>query len=121
MDAYTPSSWPGARPPSLLLADGRAIYDLFGTGFTLLRFADVDVAPIVAAAADRKVALEVVDVRDDHARRLYQRDLVLIRPDQHVAWRDDTAPNDPGVLIDRVRGATSPGSGPTSVKGKERQ
>jgi hypothetical protein len=92
-----------------------------GNGFTLLRFADVDVAPIVAAAADRKVALEVVDVRDDHARRLYQRDLVLIRPDQHVAWRDDTAPNDPGVLIDRVRGATSPVSGPTSVKGKERQ
>ena len=54
MDAYTPSSWPGARPPSLFLADGRAIFDLFGTGFTLLRFADIDVTPIVAAAADRE-------------------------------------------------------------------
>ena len=106
MDAYTPSSWPGARPASLFLADGRAIFDLFGTGFTLLRFADVDVAPIAAAAADRKVPLEVVDVRDDHARALYERDLVLIRPDQHVAWRGSALPSDPCTVIDRVRGAS---------------
>ncbi len=105
MDAYTPSSWPGARPPSLFLADGRAIFDLFGTGFTLLRFADIDAVPLVAAAADRNVPLEVVDVRDDHARQLYQRDLVLIRPDQHVAWRGNTAPSDPGAVVDRIRGA----------------
>ncbi len=107
-DAYTPSSWPGTRPPSLFLADGRAIFDVFGTGFTLLRFAAVDVDPIVAAAADRKVPLEVVDVRDIHARALYERDLVLIRPDQHVAWRGDTAPTEPGAVIDRVRGVSSP-------------
>ncbi|HUO40428.1 MAG TPA: FAD-dependent monooxygenase [Mycobacterium sp.] len=105
MHAYTPSSWPGARPPSLFLQDGQAIFDLFGRGFTLLRFADIDVARMVAAAADRKVPLDVVDVRDGHARQLYQRDLVLIRPDQHVAWRGDTAPSDPGDVIDRVRGA----------------
>jgi hypothetical protein len=114
MDAYTPSSWPGARPPSLLLADGRAIYDLFGTGFTLLRFADVDVASIVAAAADRKVPLEVVDFGDDHARALYERDLVLIRPDQHVAWRGDTVPRDPGAVVDRVRGVAA--LAPTSIE-----
>jgi hypothetical protein len=59
----------------------------------------------VAAAADRKVPLDVVDVRDSHARHLYQRDLVLIRPDQHVAWRANTVPSDAGYVIDRVRGA----------------
>ena len=105
VDAYTPSSWPGARPPSLFLADGRALFDLFGRGLTLLRFADIDVGPFLGAAAERSVPLEVVDVRDDHARRLYQRALVLIRPDQHVAWRGSTAPSDPGAVIDRVRGA----------------
>ncbi len=105
MDAYTPSTWPGARPPSLFLKDGRAIFDLFGAGFTLLRFADIDVAPIVAAAADLGVPLDVVDLRDSHARHLYQRDLVLIRPDQHVAWRANTVPSDAGDVIDRVRGA----------------
>ncbi len=104
-DAYTPSSWAGARPPSLFLADGRAIFDLFGTGFTLLRFADIDVTPIVAAAADRNVPLDVVDIRDDHARQLYQRDLVLIRPDQHVAWRGDAVPADSAAVVDHVRGA----------------
>ena len=105
MHAYTPSSWPGARPPSLFLADGRAIFDRFGTGFTLLRFADIDVAPIVAVATDRRMPLDVIDVADGHARQLYERDLVLIRPDQHVAWRGNTVPAAAAAVIDRVRGA----------------
>ena len=105
MDEYTPSTWPGARPPSLHLQDGRAIFDLFGRGFTLLRFADCDVSALLDAAEERNVPLEVVDVRDTHARALYERDLVLLRPDQHVAWRGDTAPADPLHVIDRVRGA----------------
>ena len=122
MDAYTPGSWPGARPPSLFLADGRAIFDLFGTGFTLLRLADIDVAPIVAAAADRNVPLDVLDVRDDHARQLYERDLVLIRPDQHVAWRANTVPADPGGVVDRVRGAAAPvGSAPKFIPRSPRE
>ena len=53
VDAYTPSSWPGARPPSLFLADGRALFDMFGRGLTLLRFADIDVGPFLGAAAER--------------------------------------------------------------------
>jgi hypothetical protein len=101
---YTPSTWPGVRAPSLLLADGRAIFDLFGTGFTLLRFTDTDVTPMVDAAAERGMPLDVVDIRDPQARRRYQRDLVLIRPDQHVAWRGNTVANDPLAVIDRVRG-----------------
>jgi 2-polyprenyl-6-methoxyphenol hydroxylase-like FAD-dependent oxidoreductase len=105
MDAYVPSTWPGARPPSVLLADGRALFDLFGPGFTLLRFAEHAVDTLVEAAARRGVPLDVVDVSDPHARSLYERDLVLIRPDQHVAWRGDTVPANPIDLIDRVRGA----------------
>jgi 2-polyprenyl-6-methoxyphenol hydroxylase-like FAD-dependent oxidoreductase len=107
MDEYTPSTWPGARPPHVRLADGRAIFDLLGTEFTLLRFDDVDVAGLVSAAEARGVQLEVVDVRDPHARHLYERDLVLLRPDQHVAWRGDVAPASPLAVIDRVRGATT--------------
>ncbi|MBU6529657.1 FAD-dependent monooxygenase [Streptomyces mayonensis] len=106
MDEYTPSTWPGARPPSVLLQDGRALFDLFHHhGFTLLRFADHDVTALTAAAAERGVPLEVVDVRDVHTRALYERDLVLIRPDQHVAWRGDTAPLEPVRVMDRIRGA----------------
>ncbi|WP_052425256.1 FAD-dependent monooxygenase [Streptomyces fulvoviolaceus] len=105
MDEYTPSTWPGARPPSVLLQDGRALFDLFHHGFTLLRFADHDVTALTAAAAERGVPLEILDVRDARARALYERDLVLVRPDQHVAWRGDTPPAEPLHVIDRVRGA----------------
>jgi hypothetical protein len=97
-----PGSERGRR--ARFLEDGRAIFDLFGKGFTLLRFTDIDVAPIVDAATDRAMPLDVVDIRDPHARRLYQRDLVLIRPDQHVAWRSSTVASDPLAVIDCVRG-----------------
>ena len=106
MHAYTPGTQPGARPPSLLLEDGQAIFDLFGLGFTLLRFVDLDVDSIAAAAAERGMPLKIVDIRDDHSRKLYERDLVLVRPDHHVAWRGDTVPDQPGAILDRVRGAT---------------
>ena len=105
MDRFVPSTWPGVRAPSLFLADGSAILDRLGRGFTLLRFADVDASALEEAAAERRVPLEVVDVRDERARRLYERDLVLVRPDQHVAWRGDEAPADARAVIDRVRGA----------------
>ncbi len=105
MDRFVPSTWPGVRAPSLFLADGSAILDRLGRGFTLLRFADVDASALEEAAAERRVPLEVVDVRDERARRLYERDLVLVRPDQHVAWRGDDAPADARAVIDRVRGA----------------
>jgi hypothetical protein len=51
------------------------------------------------------VPLDVVDVRDAHAHALYERDLVLIRPDQHVAWRGNREPADPLDVVDRIRGA----------------
>jgi 2-polyprenyl-6-methoxyphenol hydroxylase-like FAD-dependent oxidoreductase len=105
MDRYEPSSWPGVRVPSLFLDDGSAIFDRLGKGFTLLRFAAIDTAPLESAARERGVPLEVVDVRDEKARRLYERDLVLVRPDQHVAWRGSQAPDDALAVIDRVRGA----------------
>jgi 2-polyprenyl-6-methoxyphenol hydroxylase-like FAD-dependent oxidoreductase len=105
LHAYTPGTQPGTRPPSLFLEDGQAIFDLFGLGFTLLRFADLDVDTVAAAAAERGMPLKVVDIRDDHARTLYERDLVLIRPDHHVAWRGDAVPDNPGAILDRVRGA----------------
>ena len=34
-------------------------------------------------------------------------DLVLSRPDQHVAWRGNAAPAEPLSLIDHVRGAAN--------------
>jgi 2-polyprenyl-6-methoxyphenol hydroxylase-like FAD-dependent oxidoreductase len=105
MGRYVPSTWPGVRVPSLFLDDGSALFDRLGKGFTLLRFARADVHALEEAASRRGLPLEVVDVRDAKARALYERDLVLVRPDQHVAWRGDAAPEDAQDVIDRVRGA----------------
>ncbi|AEG50179.1 2,4-dichlorophenol 6-monooxygenase [Sphingobium chlorophenolicum L-1] len=102
---YVPSTWPGVRAPHLFLTDGTAIFDRFGSWFTLLAFTDADCGPLVDAAEQRGVPLTVVRIEDAHARAIYERDFVLVRPDQHVAWRGDAMPADPLTVIDRIRGA----------------
>jgi hypothetical protein len=52
------------------------------------------------------VPFAVLDVPDAAVRDLYGRDLALVRPDQHVAWRGNELPDDPDGLIARVVGAT---------------
>jgi hypothetical protein len=44
-------------------------------------------------------------VRSREASQLYRHKLVLVRPDQHVAWRGDEEPADMLGLVDLVRGA----------------
>ena len=104
---YEPSAVPGGRAPHHWLADGRALFDGLGSGFTLLRLAETapDGAELASAAAARGVPLRVVTANDDGLRDRYQRDLALIRPDQHVAWRGNTEPADAAGLIARAIGA----------------
>jgi Aromatic-ring hydroxylase, C-terminal len=47
----------------------------------------------------------VADIEDPDAAALYERRLVLVRPDGHIAWRGDASPTDAVGLIDRARGA----------------
>jgi len=51
--------------------------------------------------------LKVLELNDQAIRALYGRSLVLIRPDQHVAWRGDVLPSNCLGLVDIVRGAAS--------------
>jgi hypothetical protein len=80
---------------------------LFGPGFTLLRLdaRDEDVSALLAAARERRVPLQLVDIDEPMVVKLYERRLVLVRPDGNVAWRADAAPADAAALIDVVRGA----------------
>jgi 2-polyprenyl-6-methoxyphenol hydroxylase-like FAD-dependent oxidoreductase len=106
-ETYTPSARPGMRAPHQWLKDGRSILDLFGRNFTLLHFGNAteDVHAIASAAAARHMPLTTVSLDDEKARALYERRLVLVRPDGHVAWRGDALPPDPGAILDRARGA----------------
>jgi 2-polyprenyl-6-methoxyphenol hydroxylase-like FAD-dependent oxidoreductase len=103
-DSYTPLDRPGARAPHFWLEPGRALFDECGQGFTLLDFgAPGGAAALMRAAESCKMPVKVLRLEkapDD----LYRHKLVLIRPDQHIAWHGDSVA-DAGAVIDRVRGA----------------
>ncbi|HEY2987353.1 MAG TPA: 2-polyprenyl-6-methoxyphenol hydroxylase, partial [Candidatus Binatia bacterium] len=95
------------RAPHAWLGDGRSILDLFGRGFTLLVFASNRADKSAFASAAKKVGLplEVIGLNESEAREIYERPLVLVRPDGHVAWRGASVPADAAQVLDRVRGA----------------
>ncbi len=105
---YVPTTRPGSRAPHAWLKDGRSTLDLFGRGFVLLQFGDDDVTPLVEAADRRAVPLKLIRLHDPAVASLYEKCLVLVRPDGHVAWRGDELPRDPLGVVDRVRGALDP-------------
>ena len=69
--------------------------------------AATDGKALADAAAQRAVPLKIVDLTDGKIAALYERKLVLVRPDGHVAWRGDACPSPTEALavIDRLRGA----------------
>jgi hypothetical protein len=106
MRDFTPSTVPGCQIPHLRLSDRRSLYDALGPEFTLIRSDPrVQVSGLVSAASQKGVPLTVLDLDAPDARSLYRENLVLVRPDQHVAWRGDKEPASPIQLIDTVRGA----------------
>lgn len=94
---YTPNAIPGSRAPHVWLGD-TALYDRLGPEFTLLRFGGV--------TGDLGPAIPVLDLDDATVRALYGADYVLIRPDQHVAWRGNEI-GDAAALVDTVWGRTA--------------
>ena len=89
---YTPTSWPGGRPPHITLSDGTPIFDRFGKYWTFLVFTDHESGQqlLVEAAKSLGIPLQLVDLsKEQSAKNLYEKELILIRPDQHVAWRAD--------------------------------
>ncbi|HYW60165.1 MAG TPA: FAD-dependent oxidoreductase [Xanthobacteraceae bacterium] len=106
-NTYVQSASPGSRAPHVWLAPGRSTLDLFGKGFALLGFgADpADVEAVLTAARSRGVPVSFTAIDHTEAAALYECKLALVRPDGHVAWRGDHAPDDPLAVIDRIRGA----------------
>jgi 2-polyprenyl-6-methoxyphenol hydroxylase-like FAD-dependent oxidoreductase len=106
---YNPTTLPGSRAPHAWLSDGRSILDLFGKGFTLLRLGNDAPQPsaLERAFAQRGVPLSTVTIADPAIWTLYERSVVLVRPDGHVAWRGEAMPADPLAVADRVRGASA--------------
>ena len=86
---YIPSARPGCLAPHGWLDDGRSLYDAFGFGFALVIAEGADEAQIALfedEASRLNVPLQVIRP-GARITDLYQADLALVRPDQHVAWR----------------------------------
>lgn len=110
-DSYVPSTWPGCRAPHVTMPDGTSLLDYFGRGFVLVTSSGSDEEPLVAAARRRGVPLTVVALPDPVAVHVYEKALVLVRPDGHVAWRGDQPPADPEGVLAHVCGVVPADAG----------
>ncbi len=82
---FRPVAAVGNRLPHHWLAPGDSLYDHLGPGFAVLG-ADQAAAVLVAAAERRGVPVAHVGAGLADTRERYGADLVLVRPDQHIAW-----------------------------------
>jgi hypothetical protein len=101
---YVPTTAPGARLPSILLADGSALFDRLGPWFTLVAFGAAPDAELAVAAARRGMPLELVRIDQPGLQQIYRAPQLLVRPDQHVAWRGPGAGDDADAIIARCLG-----------------
>jgi len=101
---YRPNTWPGARLPHVFLADGQSIHDHLGLYFTLVAVDDVDASALEAAATALAVPFRVLRLKRPDLLPVYERPLVLVRPDHHVAWRGDSLPADCLSLLGKAVG-----------------
>jgi 2-polyprenyl-6-methoxyphenol hydroxylase-like FAD-dependent oxidoreductase len=108
MGSFAASTVPGARVPHVWLPDGHSLLDELGPAYTLIRLdPTIDVRPLTNAAAGSGVPLAVIDIDRSNATARFPENLLIVRPDSHIAWRGDAAPSEAGRLIDRLRGAAS--------------
>nr|AHE14684.1 RebC-like putative FAD-monooxygenase [uncultured bacterium] len=108
---WSPSAAPGCRAPHVDLGGGNSTIDLFGDGYWLVVPTDggddnavAGAEKLAAAFAERAIPFGISRLSEPGVRAAYGQPLVLVRPDGHVAWRGATVPDDPGALVDAVRG-----------------
>jgi FAD binding domain len=100
---YTPAAEPGARLPHEWLPDGSSLYDRLGTGFALVgpvHDRHPGAADLVSHARRQRIPLTLAEPSASYP---WRTEFLLVRPDQHIAWR--TA--DPADIdLDLVTGST---------------
>ena len=97
VEKYVPSSWPGARAPQVLLADGKtSVFDLFQPSFNIVDFTEDGRFGAAFCAAGKSLDVPINHIslpNEQHVRCIWERDAVLVRPDGHLGWRLPQASN----------------------------
>ncbi|MCW5669038.1 MAG: FAD-dependent oxidoreductase [Hydrogenophaga sp.] len=103
-NAYHPSTQPGGRLPHRWLRGERSLYDLLGFEWTVLTpahaVAEAQRLAEVGRAAGLPVA--VLPLAEDEAGDLLDEGLLLVRPDQVIAWRGANVPENAAAIWARV-------------------
>ncbi len=118
---YQPTTWPGARIPHVWVSDHDSgaqlsTLDLSGNGqFTVFTGIGGEAWCEAAEKVSKKLGIPIrchvigprqkyVDHTGDWARasEISDTGCLLVRPDQHVAWRADEMQSDPAGELDRV-------------------
>ncbi len=89
------------------LSSGANVYEALGDGFTLLAF-DADPADVEAFRAQAQALnapLEIIVSQGADESSTYGHALVLVRPDQFVAWAGEHAGGDAHAILARAIGA----------------
>ncbi|RWE38309.1 MAG: FAD-dependent oxidoreductase [Mesorhizobium sp.] len=101
---YVPDATPGHLAPHFWIDETISIYDLFGIGFTLIvGEGQRDVSALVEDVEATGIPLKVLRLDEALIDRHFEAPLVLVRPDQHVAWRGNAIPES-RRLIEIMRG-----------------
>jgi 2-polyprenyl-6-methoxyphenol hydroxylase-like FAD-dependent oxidoreductase len=103
--SITPTTWPGSRAPAVRLPDGSQLFDQLGAEFTLVDLSGENIGELMAKEANEyRTPVTYLPVSDPVVRAVWERDLVLVRPDQHIAWRGSRAPENWTRVLDHVTG-----------------
>ncbi|GLI26944.1 hypothetical protein ARHIZOSPH14_11860 [Agromyces rhizosphaerae] len=102
---YVPIPAAGNRLPHQRNDAGASLFDLLGPELTLL---GPDSTRWAAAATARGIPLTIVDPPADGFSEIADGDLVLVRPDQHIAWRGPATADPDDALRSAIRGFAAP-------------
>ena len=101
---YRPNTWPGVHLPHVFLEPGLSIHDKLGRYFTLIALTPTNTAAVRQAAEAADIPVEIVELNRPDLLPIYERPLLLVRPDQHIAWRGDRLPDDVNGLLSLAAG-----------------
>ena len=98
---------PGHHLAPQPLSSGHNVFDELGRGFTLI---DLGATAAFADAFERaaeRLSIPLALIRDTaaHGRERYAASLILVRPDQFIAWASSDARDNPEAILGRAVGA----------------
>ena len=104
--AYTA---PGFRLPNVYLANGSAVFDHLGDGFSLITIGagssgggnDNDCETVAKSLG---MPLKTLSLELEPALGVYGHRVMLVRPDQHIAWSGDTPPENWREILAKATG-----------------